>query len=463
MNTRILTYFLLWVLTALISCKSTPKNTPTYFGGKIINPKSNHVLLYSMEKVIDTLFLDSNNKFLGKFDKVNEGLYYFVHGLESQYIYLEPRDSLMLRLNTWDFDESLVFAGKGAERNNILIDCFLEDEKEQKYFYGYNRLQPKGFKLKIDSIAKQKLATYNNYINKHPKETFGFKNILKVALTYSIYARAESYPLEYAVATKSFEFPKIDGSFYSFRSNVSINKDSLMYYFPYVAYIRSYLYNATYALGYKPMVNEFSSDFTVDLLKTIDNKVTSKNSRNAFLKQTTITHFYRKSSCNVNENAFDTFFELSSNKDDKKQIKRLLSDAKAIQKGQKINDFSIINFNNNKQSIKGILKNKKTLLFFWNPRYVSKAYIASRISYLTSKYPTIQFVQIKINGNSTDRIKSLDIKNQYFIDTISSANAFLTSKMPRTILVNKKGIITNGYASLSSRNIYAQLESLAKN
>ncbi|MGB1283461.1 MAG: hypothetical protein ACPG44_03255, partial [Polaribacter sp.] len=350
-----------------------------------------------------------------------------------------------------------------AERNNILIDCFLEDEKEKKDFYRYNRLQPKEFKLKIDSIAKQKLGTYNNYINKHPEETFGFKNILKVALTYSIYARAESYPLEYAVATKSFEFPKIHDSFYSFRKNVSINKDSLMYYFPYAAYIRSYLYNATYALGHKPMINEFSSDFTVDLLKTINHKVASKNSRNAFLKQTTITHFYRKSSCDIHKNAFDTFFELSSDKDDKKQINRLLSDTKAIQKGQKIKDFSIINFNNNRQSIKGILKNKNTLLLFWNPKYVSKAYIASRIGYLTSKYPTIQFIQIKIDGNSTDRIKPLDIKNQYFIDTTSSANAFLTSKMPRTILVNKQGIVANGYASLSSRNIYTQLESLAKN
>lgn len=451
------------VFTTLMGCKSPPENPSTYFGGKIINPKSNHVVLYSMEKVIDTLFLDSNNKFLGKYDKVDEGLYYFVHGFENQYIYLEPKDSLMLRLNTWDFDESLVFAGKGAERNNILIDCFLEDEKEKKDFYRYNRLEPKDFKLKIDSLIREKLTTYNNYTNKHLDETFGFKNILKVALTYSIYARAESYPLEYALATKSSEFPKIDDSFYSFRSNVSINKDSLMYYYPYSKYIRSYLYNVTYSLGHKPMMNEFSSDFTVDLLKTINHKVTSKNSRNAFLKQTAITHFYRKSSCDINKKAFDTFFKLSSDEDDKKQIKRLLSDNEAIQKGQKINDFFVIDFNNSKQSIKDIIRNKNTHLFFWNSDYVSKAYIASKISYLISKYPTVQFIQVKIDGNSTDRIKSLDIKNQYFIDKASGANVFLTSKMPRTILINKKGVITNGYASLASRNIYSQLESLAKN
>ena len=120
----LLRFILLITITGFASCNSTSKNTATYFGGKIINPKSNFIVLYSMDKVIDTLYLGKDNKFLGKLDNANEGLYYFKHGNEKQYIYIEPKDSLMLRLNTWDFDESIVFAGKGAERNNILIDCF---------------------------------------------------------------------------------------------------------------------------------------------------------------------------------------------------------------------------------------------------------------------------------------------------------------------------------------------------
>ena len=131
-------FILLFSIILFTSCNSTPKNTDTYFGGKIINPKSNFVVLFSMDKVIDTMYLEKDNRFIGKLNVINEGLYYFVHGDENQYIYLEPQDSLMLRLNTWDFDESIVFAGKGAERNNILIDCFLEEEKDNKMFYQLN-------------------------------------------------------------------------------------------------------------------------------------------------------------------------------------------------------------------------------------------------------------------------------------------------------------------------------------
>ena len=117
-----------------------------------MNPKSNHVILYAMDKVIDTFSINAKNKFGGTLDSIQEGLYYFVHGNENQFLYIEPKDSIMLSLNTWDFDESLVFSGIGAERNNLLIDCFLQFEKDEITFYEYNSLKPTSFKTKVDSI-----------------------------------------------------------------------------------------------------------------------------------------------------------------------------------------------------------------------------------------------------------------------------------------------------------------------
>ena len=452
---------LLFVLTAFIGCESAPKNETTYFGGKIINPKSKYVVLYSMEKVIDTLFLGKDNKFLGKIKNANEGLYYFIHGNENQYIYLEPQDSLMLRLNTWDFDESIVFAGKGAERNNILIDCFLEEEKENKMFYKFNHLEPIEFHSKADSLLQLKEKTYLDYIKNHPNETEGFNNILKVALSYPIYARIERYPIAHVKYSKKTDFHNFDNSFYTHRNSININKDSLMYYPPYSQYVRNFLYNTTYSLGHKPMTSEYSSDFTVDLLKTIDNKIKSKDSKNAFLKQTVIGHFYKKSSCNINKDAFETYFSLSSSNSDKDHVRQLLLDSNFLQKDQKITNFKINDLNEGIQNIRDVIKNKNTFIFFWNPEYVTPIYISSRINYLSQKYPEIQFLQIKIDGNSQDRIHKLDIKNQYFITSKSEANNFLTSKMPRSILINKKGIITNGYASISSKKLHSELKNLS--
>ncbi len=85
------------------------------------------------------------------------------------------------------------------------------------------------------------------------------------------------------------------------------------------------------------------------------------------------------------------------------------------------------------------------------------------MDYLSKKYNNIKFVQIKIDGNMNDKIDKLDIKNQFYLDDSCSAHDFLTSKMPRSILVNKQGKVVNGYASISSYNINQYLKELNKN
>ena len=460
---KIITFSQILILISLISCDSEKKETLTYFGGKIINPKSNQVVLFSMDRVIDTFYLNNQNKFIGKLKNIDEGLYYFFHGNENQYIYLEPTDSLMLRLNTWDFDESLVFAGTGAERNNILIDCFLEDEKEKQVFYAYNKLEPEKFIRKVDSLTALKLKTFEHYLENHPKETEGFGEILKTALTYPLYARAEKYPIIYAKYTKTGSFPDLDPSFFNYRNNIKINKDALMYYPPYSQYIRNYLYNETYALGHPPVKKTYSSKFTFDLLSTIDKRIVNKKSKNAFLKQTVVSHFYNKSSCNINKKPFDKFFELSTSAKDKNHVQQIINDSKAVAKDQDFKDFSVIDYTNSTRSIAKIIKGTNAMLFFWNLEYYPKNYIASRIKQFSNIYPNIKFIPIKIDGDYTNTIKKIDIKNQFFIDKNSVAKTFLTSKMPRCILVNKIGKVTNGYASFSSYNINQYLKALNEN
>lgn len=451
-----------FLLIALTSCNTTKENINTYFGGKIINPKTKFVFLYHEEKVIDTLLLNDKNQFLGTYDNLIEGLYYFVHGNENQSLYLEPTDSLMLRLNTWNFDESIVFAGKGAERNNILIDIFLENESENRFSYQLNKLKPTEYKNTVDSIINSKLETYTEYVDLHPNETEKYFKILKTALTHPIYSRAERYAVNHSHFFNKDSFVEIDSSFYSYREQIDYKDNSLMYYAPYARYITNYLYNLTYEKGHQPMKNEISSDFTIDLLNIINKKISSQDSKNAFLRRTVLEHFYKKSSCDVNEETFDVFFKLTTNKKDQIQIKKLIKDSKVIRKGDEIKGFSILDFTNQPIDIEDITINKNSVLLFWSKDYVSKAFVSSRIVLLQKKYPSLYFATIEIDGNNTNKINHIDIKNQFFINSKTLKNNFLSSKMNRTILINKNGIVENGYAAISSSNINKQLEKLSE-
>jgi hypothetical protein len=459
MTGRLSKLITLVTITTLIGCWGTSEKHITYFGGKIINPKTNHVVLFDNEVVLDTFYLDEANRFLGEVSSLEEGLYYFKHGNEHQYIYLEPKDSVLIRLNTWDFDESLVFSGKGAERNNLLIDIFLESEKDDKRFYSYYNLLPDEFKSKVDSIEKRKLQTYDEFAANHPEESEEFKNILKIALTYPLYAKVENYPIAHTGMSKDHDHVDLNRSFYTHRDHINIENDSIMYFYAYRDLVLSHLYNKVSTAGH----SYESDEFTVSLLRTIANELKNEETRNAILRQTVVGHFYRKSSCSINNDAFETFFNLSSNDKDKNQVRKLLSDSKKVHKGKQIHNFHVVDYNKTERPIHSVIKGKNSVVYFWNPKYISKEFIASRIGFLTREYPEIEFIGVKIDGDGKDRIEKLDIKSQFYIHSDSDAQEFLTSKMPRTLLIDKKGTVTNGYASLSSRNIYSQIAELAKN
>jgi hypothetical protein len=445
-------------ITVFIGCENKTVCNSTYFGGKIINPKTNHVVLFENETPIDTFYLDNKNSFLGEITSLNEGLFYFKHGNENQYVYLEPKDSLLIRLNTWNFDETLVFSGKGAEKNNLLIDSFLESEKDKKIFYSYYDLPPVDFNSKILEVEKIKLARYNEFVSNNPESSEKYNSILKIALTYPLYSKVENYPLAHSAKINDGKHQDINSSFYKHREFIATDKDSLMYFYAYRDYIVSNLYNKTHSLGH----DLASDEFTIDLLNIISEQLNNENSINSMLRRIFITHFYRKSSSNINMETFNTYLKLTTSNEDEELVKSLLLDCKKIKKGIVIENFDITDYNKTKRSVKSLIRNKKAVLYFWNSDFTSKDFIGRRIQYLSKKHPDLKFIGIKIVGDHKDRIYKLDIKSQYYLELDSKANSFLTSKMPRTILVDKKGFVINDYASLSSRKIFKQIERLAK-
>jgi|GEM_PF-293352 len=445
-------------ITVLLGCNNSQVCNSTYFGGKIINPKSNCIILFENEIPLDTFYLDKNNTFLGEIPSLHEGLFNFKHGNEQQYIYLQPKDSLLIRLNTWDFDETLVFSGKGAERNNLLIDSFLESERERRIFFQYYDLSPTEFSAKVSQVEKVKLDRYNDYINNHPEESDKFNDILKTALTFPLYSKVENYPLAHSAKINHDEHSVINKDFYKHREYISLDNDSLMFFYAYRDYVLSNLYNKVNSLGYD--LN--SDEFTVNLLKEISAELNDENSRNSMLRKIFIRHFYWKSSRKINENIVNTYFDLTTNLEDKKLMLNLTTDVKKIEEGELLNDFKIIDYNKSHKSIRRLIKNKKSVLYFWNPEFIGKDFIASKIQYLSEKYPDLEFIGVRIYDDNKERIFKLDIKSQYYLESNSKANSFLTSQLPRTILINKKGIVVNSYASLSSRKIFNQIEELAR-
>lgn len=462
MNRFIKYCYLLAAIAIIGSCTSSDKEQVTYFGGKIIHPKSDFVLLFKNDVLIDSLFLDKDDKFIGSYKNFNEGFYYFIHGNENQYLYIQPKDSISIRLNTWDFDESLVFSGIGADKNNILIDCFLENEKERysHNIYSFYKLESTKFKEKIDSLLASRQKKIDNFKERQSEELpENYSNILEVIAKYALYTRFERYPARNKSLNRLANYPKTSANFYSYREAIDLNNSDLMYLGPYTQYIVNRLHNNVHSQG----ISSKSNQFTVALLNTINENITNEKTKNTYLRQMVLNDFLDRSSCDINKDAFYTYFKLSSNIEDKKEIQRLINDTKKIHEGSKLPAFNVINYNNTAQIINKLTKNKNSVIYLWNPKYTSEEYLASRIKHLTDKFPKLNFIGVKVSSKENENhIKGIDIKTQFYINSESKANEFLTSKLTRTLLVNKKGEIVNGYASITSSKINKQLKSLQK-
>ena len=461
---KFIAYAILVFLT--VGCVKTNENAATYFGGQIINPKSDFVLFLIDEKVMDTLWLDKNNRFLKKIPLLKEGIFTFKHGTEFQYIYLEPSDSVLVRLNTWDFDKSLVFSGKGSVKNEFLINLFLQNETEERMMYRYFDLNEHDFQAKIDSLSKERFAVYHDFFENEGNISKGFEKFVTVAIQFPLFRLKEIYPYYHKGVFNLNQIPKVSDNFYDFRKKISLNEENLVSFYPYQNYVVSYLYNISSRLKEN---DSAKSDITVNILNAVNEHIKTSAFKNILLKRILISDFLKsESACRVNKEALSLFLANCTNKEYIEQVNNLVNDCSYIPQNEPLRDFKIVSYNNVPSTINEVIKNKNTVIYFWSAEYMSSEYLVKRIKFLEKHYPDLLFVGINMGTSPKDlsteyNLKLLNNNKQFKLPKDSYAHNYLSSKFPRTILIDDEGIVKNGFTNLDSRKLDAELINLTLN
>lgn len=455
------------LLFLIVSCNTNDKvNNTTYFGGHIINPKSNFVHFMKDDIILDTLFLDNNNRFLGEYESLEEGLYSFYHGNEYQNIYLESTDSLLARLNTWDFDESLVFSGKGSRKNEFLIKLFLQNEEDEKQIHHYFKLAEKDFETKIDSIMQVNINKFKKFSHSESNLSNGYKKIATTAIYFPLYRMKEIYPLYHKKVNNHKEFTALSPEFYKHREHINLNDEDLIAYHPYQNYIINYMFN----LGYTIKENDsLKKDITVNILNSIVDKIKSEKFKNTLLKTIIVSDFQNsESSCSINEAALNVFIANCTNQKAVKYVKNLVNDSQFVEINKPLKNFTIESFENTNLFINDVIKDKHSVIYFWSNKYFSPEYLVKRIGYLENKFPNVLFIGINIESNPIDvlsnpTLKPLNQEKQFILAKESTAKEFLTSHSPRSIVVNDGGFVINGFIPLNSKKLETELKKLHLN
>lgn len=430
-----------------------------YIGGEIINPKNKSIILHNTKgEVSDTLSLDANNRFIHKIENLESGLYLILHGGEYQTVLLEPNDSIMFRLNTYDFDESLVFTGDGAKKNNYLIKTYLTNEKEEKKLVKYAKMEPEAFNEFIDKRRNRQLEEFDRFLV-HSEQSEFFKSIIEANINYNSYADKEIYPFAYFGNNKLIHIKDLPEGFYNHRININYNANHLSHFFAYNRFLFSHIDNLAIKSYYQenPYHSAFdrhSMGYNKSKLDLVDSIITDKTIKNNLLKYKAREYISNNHTEAEANELLDYYLSKSDNEEDKTYMKDLVSSLRLLRQGNPLPNLAIVNYNNNEHFLTSIIT-KPTVIYFWSSnsksQYRNSHYMVSE---LKVQFPKVDFISINVNDNDDKFWKNI-INN--YEDKFTAVNEFKfkNSKVARkTLAVNylNKAIIVDENSTILHPN-----------
>jgi len=453
---------LLWTLTVclLIGCeKKTIKPLEAYFIGEIINPSSDNVLLYSDNKVIDTLKLLTDKRFFKKFDSINYGLFKMEHLPEKQMLIIESGDSILSRANMSDFNGSLFFSGRGAAKNNFLMETYLKLQDEISFLSSKYSLSGKSFNQIIDSLQNEKYINWKRLIEKNNFSDFT-KKITEASFKYPYANRKARYAL---IRGKSKNI-KTDSAYFKYRDKLNFNDEELSFFEPYISYLMSYLSIEALEKDETFYSAKNNTNFNVKRIEVIENKIKNTKLKNILARAVAYEEIMNFNNQISHDKFLKSYSLISPNQEYFNEIIGLNKSLMQMRTGRPL---PIVMLENNKGQI--ITSNKafmgqKTVLYFWSQTQMNHfKRNEERAKVYKEKFPDYRFVGISIQPynqlvRNYQEIMNIDIKHQLaLVNYQTTTSEWVINLLNKGIILDKNCLILEGFGNFGYEKSFENL------
>ncbi|MEZ4779301.1 MAG: hypothetical protein R2786_07975 [Flavobacteriaceae bacterium] len=457
--------FLLLTVTTFISCNTSSKKGEcgvSWIGGKIVNPKLDYVVISHNRSIIDTVALDSTDSFIYKIENTDPGIYFFSH-YEYQAMFLEPGDSVMIYVNTIEFDESLSFTGRGAEKNNLLMELYLLNEDVDDNMLTYYNIGPEEFSAKMDSVSSSRKNLFESFKEKI-KTSKAFDDVANASITYSIYSKKELYisaNSKKKIYDESIDIPE---SFYAFRDSIDFGNEGLRNYYPYFRFLGNYLDNLAYEkYENREPFDRFSFTHNSYKIKIIDSLITNTSLKNTLSRNSVVRYLLNGKDVSEELQMLEAFKKLNTDSTDIAEVEKLASATIKLATGNEIPNVALVSTDNTLKDLHSIIK-KPTVLFFWSSESI-KHYrkIHTRSSELREKYPEYNFIGINIDTHFKKWVRTVQNAGyngqfEYQFENFNDAEQkLLVNYVNKSIIVDKDLKILDGNSNIFNASIEEQL------
>ena len=436
------------------ACNSI-KEKKIFIGGHIINPSSKHLAIYNGDKLIDSLILDQNNKFIYENDSMTGGIYKLEHPPKNQTIFVEPGDSIWFRVNTKDFDASISFSGNGAAKNNFLMDTYLELKKERSYLSSKYSDNNRVFKNIIDSLNNLKEVKWQKF------DSINVLTNLAKKITKSSFIYPYANILErYALIRGNKKYLNSDTiNYFTFRNELSLKEEELSLFEPYIKYIMSYSSNKSLNEGEYFNINKNKTNFNINRLKVVDTEINSFKLRSTLFRSIAYDELINFKN-HKHHKQFITFFSKLENGADQyiDELRNLYIAIENMQTGKKLPLIEIEDSKFNKYNSSHLYGKKNTVIYFWSQtqmNYFKNTY--ELVLDYKEKFPDYRFIGIclqPLNSLVIDFQKEMNIstENQFaMVDFEKGSKKWVLTILNKGIIIDNNGYIKEGFGIFTSK------------
>ena len=457
--------FLKLIILAIIlffsnSCNNKNSVDNFFLGGEIINPSSNYVNFYYNNIKIDSIELNSENKFFKNLENIQPGVYRIEHIPENQYIIIENGDSLWIRVNVEDFKESLSFSGRGSSKNNFLVDMSNLNDYENDFLSQIYNQESSNYKIVIDSLMDEKKDIWELFNKSVNQRNLGRK-ITKASIKYNYYNKLERYAL-----LRGREWSKDEREeYFSYRDEVNLNDSELSLFEPYVTYLMNFFNEKTLDSGEVYSYAKNNTDFNIKKLLIIDSQINDPYLKNNLARATAIEEILNFKNNDLHDEFIDYYTYVNTSNRYLDEITKLYNDIDKMKKGNVLPEVNILDFNGNTTSSSEEFLGSKTFIYFWSQTQMNHyRRTIRRVEELKQQYPQYRFVGICIQPytdmvSQAQNILNLDLSNQFsFKDFESSSKDWVLTFLNKTIVTDEKVKIIDGFSNLFTNDIEKILE-----
>jgi len=460
-NNTLMFFKLIILVNILFFFNSCNNNDPNvfYIGGEIVNPSSSTVNIYRNNIKIDSIELDIDNKFFKQINNVESGIYRIEHLPEYQNILVDKGDSIWIRVNGEDFNESLSFSGIGSSKNNFLIDISNSLNYEDEYLsnmYSQNSIK---FRRMIDSLSQEKKNMWIDFINSREQSKLSEK-ITKSSILYSYANRLERYALLRGSNWNSSDSKE----YFTYRDELNLNDSDLILFEPYITYLMNYFNKSVLDSSQVYFYQKNNTDFNTKKLVLIDTEIKDENLKNILSRATAIEELFNFNNHNQHERFIGYYSYINSSQTYYDEILKLHNDINKMQTGNKLPEINLMNINQNIISSDDVFNNKKTLIYFWSQTQMNHyRRTIRRVNELEKKFPQYRFVGICIQPyndlvNQAQTILNVTLDNQFsFTNFESSSKDWVLTYLNKAIIIDRKSKIIDGFGNLFSNSIEQSL------